>query len=58
MLYVENTNEFFCFALYESLIGMLYMEYTNEEGCQPIAFIYDSNFCKAGLRRKLNTTAT
>ena len=40
MLYVENTNEFYRFTLYESVISMLYIKYTNDEGCQPIAFIY------------------
>ena len=31
MLYIEHTNEFFCFPLSKSLISMLYIEHTNEK---------------------------
>ena len=31
MLYIEHTNDFFCFPLSKSLISMLYKEHTNEK---------------------------
>ena len=59
-----EANKFLCYMFFINIFGLDHAQTTNRNvpfkkfRCSVNIKTNDSNFCKAGLRRKLNTTAT